>query len=117
MVEYEETQDGDITIVSLCGMLDMHQGDEFKERIRRLVVDGYLKLVFDLADLEYICSAGIAALITWSQRIRERGGRLGVCCPQGQVKETFRILRLDGPTPVVRIFASRSDAVEELKEP
>ncbi|NOZ22765.1 MAG: STAS domain-containing protein [Planctomycetes bacterium] len=117
MLECEETQDGDVTVVSLYGTLDMHQGDEFKERIRRLVAQGHLRLVFDLSALDYICSAGIAALITWTQRIRERRGWLYVCCPQGQVKETFRILRLDGPSPVLRIFASRADAIKELKEP
>ncbi|MEW6355543.1 MAG: STAS domain-containing protein [Planctomycetota bacterium] len=117
MLEYEETQDGEITVVSLCGVLDMHRADEFKEQIRRWVKAGRLKLLLDLSALDYICSAGIAALITWTQRIRERGGRMCVCCPRGQVKETFRILRLNGPSPVVRIFPSREDALKELKAP
>lgn len=114
-MQFEETQDGDITIVSVCGDLDTYTVPEFKERIQRLLGEGRLKLVFDLEELRYICSAGVAVLISWSERIHTRGGYLAVCGMQGRVSETFHILHLDHSSTVLGIFGTRGDALAEIR--
>lgn len=114
-MKIEETQENEITIVSLGGDIETYGAPELKQHIQLLVADGRLHLLFDMGDLDYICSAGVAVLISWSERIRSRGGVMAICGLQGDVRETFRILRLDKSTAAFQVFGSRDQALEGMK--
>lgn len=117
MLQLHETQDGDITIVTLCGEMDTHTVPDFKSRIQRLLGEGRLRLVFDFSDLRYICSAGIAVLVTSTERIHSRGGRACLCGVSGQVGETFHILQLHKVSAILGIFSSSEEALKEMRRP
>jgi len=113
----EETREEDVTILSFTGEIDTYAVSDLKDLLKRLLGDGHLKLVLDLSDLSYLCSAGIATLITMSERVHSRGGRMAICGIQGQVKETLRILQLDRTSTVLGMFRSLEDALEDMQEP
>jgi anti-anti-sigma factor len=63
-------------------------------------------LVFDLAALEYISSAGIRALVKARKALEGRGGRVMVAHVQPAVRKVFDIVRA---LPAASIFASDTE--------
>jgi anti-anti-sigma factor len=63
-------------------------------------------LVFDLAALEYISSAGIRALVKARKALEGRGGRVMVAHVQPAVRKVFDIVRA---LPAASIFASDAE--------
>jgi anti-anti-sigma factor len=57
-------------------------------------------LLFDLAGVEYISSAGLRVLMLASKRAVPAGGRIGVAAPTAMVREILEISRFDLVFPV-----------------
>jgi anti-sigma B factor antagonist len=72
---------------------------------------GHLKVVLDLAGLEWIDSSGVGLLVTLYKQARARGGTVNAASLQRQPKEIFRLLRLES---AFEIFDTVEQAVAKL---
>jgi anti-sigma B factor antagonist len=76
--------DHDTVTVALGGEFDLNAASHFSSCTDEMVVDGTASVVIDLADLTFIDSAGVAALVDCHQRLNASGRRLRVInieCP------------------------------------
>ncbi len=79
--------------VELIGSLDTATAPEL-ERELLPVMDGKLRhLVFDLAGLKFISSAGIRVFGIARNRMKESGGQLAFVNMQPQIEEVFEIIK------------------------
>ena len=70
-------------------------------------------LVLDLADLEYISSAGIRSIFRARKALSARGGKVVVVNPQPQIQKVFDVVKA---VPMSEIFTSIEEADAYLDE-
>jgi len=63
-------------------------------------------LIFDLAKLKYVTSAGLRLFILAQKRQKEHGGKVSFVNLQPQIKEVFAIM---GSLPDVKIFQDQAE--------
>ncbi len=67
------------------------------------------KIVLDFTNVEYLSSAALGKLITMDKKVKASGGKLRLCAIRSDIKEVFKITRLD---KLFQIIDSRDKAVE-----
>src|SRR5688572_7826957 len=94
--------------VALAGRLDTHSYAELDRQLAPLLESGGLRsLVLDLAELEYISSAGVRSILKARKAMAQHGGKVLVANPQAQIQKVFDVVRA---VPMNEIFASVQEA-------
>ena len=70
--------DNDTVMVALGGEFDLNAAPRFSSCTDEVVANGTGSVVIDLADLTFIDSTGVAALVGFHQRLNAFGRRLSV---------------------------------------
>lgn len=84
-----------VLVLTLTGYLDGHTFLELERRLDGLAKAGKTRLVFELAGLIYIASAGVGAFINCQHQVTRAGGSLQLVSPSPSVREIFSILGLE----------------------
>lgn len=93
--------------IALRGMLDAGTSPRLDQELERVLQDGAPNaLVFDLAGLEYVSSAGLRVLFKARRAMQQHGAPLLMVGPQPQVRKVFEIVQA---TPLDEIFASTEE--------
>jgi len=93
-------QDGPATI-ALGGSLDTATAPELEAQLAPLLAGSTTDLVFDLAQLKFISSAGLRLFASARKTLRERGGQVSFIHMQPQIQEVFEIIKA---LPGVTVF-------------
>ncbi len=91
---------GAITI-KLTGSLDTATAPELERQLAPVLTGGVKELVFDLAALKFVSSAGLRVFSTARKQLKERGGQASFIHLQPQIQEVFDIMK---SLPGVAIF-------------
>ncbi len=78
-----------VLVVELAGYLDTLNSGVASERLTEIVDNGHIKVLLNLEQLKFICSAGLRVLLRTSRALEKRGGHLKVCGASGLVTEVF----------------------------
>ena len=84
----------DVTLIHVSGWLDAHTFVFMEETLERLFDDGKVRLAINLADVEYMSSAGAGVFIGTLSESRNRGGDIVLMNPNEAVQEVFDMLGL-----------------------
>jgi anti-anti-sigma factor len=96
----------DMATVELTGSLDTATAPEFERGLMPLI-DGKLRhLVFDLAGLKFITSAGLRVFGIARKRMQENGGQVAFVNMQPQIEEVFEIIKA---LPGLDVFSSMAE--------
>jgi anti-anti-sigma factor len=94
---------GNALVVDVAGRLDQDHCEAFRYDLAPLLAtaaeDGHA-IVLDLAELEYISSAGLRCFMLAAKEVKARDGRIVVAALQPMVDEIFKISRFDLLIPV-----------------
>ncbi len=94
----ERVVDG-VSVLDLAGKIVLGEGDlQVKERIKDLLADGQRHILLNLADITYIDSAGLGALISCYTTVKRESGKLKL------VNLTKRIQDLLAITKLITVF-------------
>ncbi len=105
--------EGDILVAVPAGRIDTTNYEEFKKLLNDALDQGGARhLIVDLADLEYVSSAGFREFFLAGRRMGRAGGTLSVCSFQPQVKELFEIAQF---MTAYAVYESREAAVAAAK--
>jgi anti-anti-sigma factor len=101
-------ESGPVTVVAIRGSVDGLTAGELSDALSGRVKEGRTRLVADFAEVEYISSAGLRALLGALKDARQQGGdfRLAAIRPDVQ-----RVLDLSGFTSILKEFATVDAAV------
>ena len=98
-VALSTTNDG-IAILKISGRVTLgSESVEIESTITRLVAEGTRKLVFDIAEVTYIDSAGMGQVAFAASKLGQVGGQCRVAGAKGLVLDVFRITRIDSIVP------------------
>lgn len=98
--------------VTVTGRLDAGNAEIMKETLMQLIDGGAIHLIVDLADVPFIDSAGLAALVSALKATRRLGGNVVLSGVQPQARTVFSLTMLD---QVFTIYPSLGDAVDSLE--
>jgi anti-anti-sigma factor len=85
-----------ITVVEISGRLTLGNAlQSLENSVRRLIEEGSRKLIFDLAGLTSIDSAGLGMLVGTNGIMEQSGGQVRIAGAQGTVAKSFDVVHLD----------------------
>ena len=87
--------------VKLTGSLDTATAPELERQLVPVLATSIKDLVYDLANLKFISSAGLRVFSTTRKQLKERGGQASFVNLQPQIQEVFDIMK---SLPGVAIF-------------
>ena len=99
-----------VIVLALAGRLDQDSSAEFQTKLLEIIEHGGAALVLDFADIEYISSVGLRALMIGAKKCRSTGGKLAVAALQPVVKEVFQRPRQESPGKSERMMLQREES-------
>ena len=107
-----EERAGEVTILRLSGRFELDDGDvSFRNWIDRLVAEGRVWIMLDLARVTRIDSAGIGMLVSKFLSVRKRGGTIKLLHLTSYSGHLLRITRLN---TVFEIFDDETEALRSF---
>jgi anti-anti-sigma factor len=91
---------GSVT-VKLAGSLDTVTAPELERQLAPVLASPVKDLVYDLAQLKFISSAGLRVFAAARKQLKERGGQASFVNMQPQIQEVFDIIKA---LPGVAVF-------------
>ena len=88
-LEHSVRTQGTATVVAVAGTVDAVTAPRFAEALQAEVAAGHAKLVVDLADVAYISSAGLRAVLASLKGARAAGGDLRLAGAGDGVAQVF----------------------------
>jgi anti-sigma B factor antagonist len=86
---------GDVVVVDVSGKITLGEGDTIlKDKLRSLVQQGQLKLLLNLADVTYIDSAGLGAIVQSYTTVTKQGGGLKLINATKRIHDLLAITKL-----------------------
>jgi anti-sigma B factor antagonist len=92
--------------VKLTGSLDTATAPDLERQLAPVLAGPVKELVFDLAQLKFISSAGLRVFSTARKQLKERGGQASFVHMQPQIQEVFEIMK---SLPGVAIFKDMAE--------
>jgi len=104
----ETRQDGDVVVVVVRGSAGMSEAETMRTELEKLAGSHAPLIVLDLSGMDFICSAGLAAIICAHLRSRHHRGKIKLVNPQPAVRELLETTQL---TKLFPIYADLDQAV------
>jgi anti-anti-sigma factor len=123
-MEITARRTADIVTLSLSGRLDANTAKAFEEKILGQIESGDRRFIIDLAQLDYIGSAGLRVFLLAAKRLDSANGKLVLCGfkktipyytlnrPNDPVREAFDIA---GFSSIFSTYGSDDDAIKSLR--
>jgi anti-sigma B factor antagonist len=96
----ETRAEGDRTIVSVGGEIDVYTAPTLREKLIDLVSQGQQHIVVDMEHVEFLDSTGLGVLVGGLKRVRAQDGSLRLVCTQERILKIFRITGLEKVFPI-----------------
>lgn len=85
----------DIAVIRVQGRLNMVAAPELRDVVSRVVASGRPRVVVDLAEVEFMDSSGLGALIASLKTARQAGGDLRIAAVGDQVALVLQLSNVD----------------------
>jgi anti-anti-sigma factor len=109
-MEINEQAAGGLTILRPVGRIDNDTSAEFQDKLLARLGGG--SVLVDFTSVEFISSAGLAALMTAAKQAKATSRRVGVAALGSVVQEIFAISRF---ARVVPVYASAAEGIAALQ--
>ncbi len=107
-MEIHESEMRRVRLFEVSGRVDSSNANELGQELDRTIDDGNTNLVLDLANVEYMSSAGLREMVRVLKRAKRTGGDLRIANPSDRVRE---VLELAGLDTIFEIFPTQVEAV------
>jgi anti-sigma B factor antagonist len=101
-----------VSILDLTGKIVLGEGDvQLKERIKDLLSDGQGRILLNLAEVNYIDSAGLGSIIGSYTTVKRDGGSLKLVNLTKRIQDLLAITKL---ITVFETFDNEADALDSF---
>lgn len=90
-MDIQSQVDGEFAKVTVAGRLDALSAPALETALQAAMVGGASRVVLNLAELDYISSAGLRVLLATAKRLSRQNGRLVLCRLLPSVHDVLRI--------------------------
>lgn len=103
---------GDVTVLDMGGRIVLGDGSALlRKTVRELLDDNRIKILINLADINYIDSSGIGELVQAYTSVKNRGGELKLLHLTKKVHDILQITKL---YTVFDVFTDEAVAVRSF---
>ena len=95
-----------VRILQLAGSLDTATAPELERQLKTVLLEPVRDIVFDLAQLKFLSSAGVRVFSTTRKTLQERGGQTTFVNMPPQIEMVFEVIKM---LPGIAVF---KDAAE-----
>lgn len=88
----KDASDPSILILNLKGFLDTYNSADFQREVNKLIDNGFVKILFNCSELNYVSSTGIGAFTSFLKTVKQKNGDLVLSFLQPKVFEVFQLL-------------------------
>ncbi len=110
-MEIHKERIGDAYVVSATGRLDGIYSTAFAKEVGELIAGRNRKILIDFAEIDFVTSAGIRAVLLLMKKAQAAGAVFALCGVNAQVRE---VLVSTGLAPTITIHPGRSEALCQL---
>ncbi|MFN7980318.1 MAG: STAS domain-containing protein [Vicinamibacterales bacterium] len=111
-MQIDERTIGDVLVLDVNGRITLGEGDEIlKDKVNSLLNQGKKKIVLNLAEVPYVDSAGLGAIVRTYTTVSRQGGNLKLLNLTKRITDLLAITKL---LTVFETFESESDAVQSF---
>jgi anti-sigma B factor antagonist len=96
----ETSTRGADVVLAVAGDIDIHTAPQVRDRLAGLASDGCTSVIVDLAEVTFLDSSALGALVAAHRDLAAVGGSLRLAAPQPHVRKVFRITRLSDVIPL-----------------
>lgn len=100
---------GKVKLILIEGYFDAVMVNEINEKIYDILESDCDSIIFDLAKLDYISSAGLRVLLYTAKKMKVKGGKVALCTVGKSIQKVLKISGLDS------IFSTYETQDEALK--
>lgn len=111
-MQLEVNQEDGITVVSAVGSIDAMTAGEVTEFMLEQVASGHHRLVFNMADVPYLSSAGLRMLVAVLKQARAEKGDLRLAAVEPDV---MKVLQMSGFIKILDHYAAVGEAVASYR--
>jgi anti-sigma B factor antagonist len=105
---------GDAVVVDVAGRIALADGTAMvRDAVRMLVEQRRQRIVLNLAEVDFIDSAGLGELVRMHASVRSHGGQMRIVNPSKHVGDLLRMTKLD---KVLEIEASEAAALSSFEK-
>ena len=105
--------ENEIQIVAASGRVDSENAMEFEEKVRTAIEETASGVVLDLAETQYMASAGLRAILLVAKELETRKVQFALCSVS---KEVLNVLKIAGFLRLMDAIPTREEAVARLAQ-
>ena len=99
-MEFESSKKDQALIIKIKGRMDAITSPELEQECTKWIEAGEKLLIIDLAELEYISSAGLRSILSTAKALKAIQGEIRFCNLTGMVQEVFSISGFSSMFPI-----------------
>jgi anti-sigma B factor antagonist len=112
-MQIAERESGSVTVLDLSGKITLGEdGTLLKDKLQSLLHQGKKNVLFNLAQVSYVDSAGLGAIVSAYTTVTREGGSLKLANVTGKLQDLLSITKL---LTVFETFDSEDEAVRSFK--
>ena len=112
-MQIAERETGAVTVLDLSGKITLGEGDtQLKDKLNSLLHQGKKNVLFNLANVNYVDSAGLGALVMAYTTVTREGGNLKLLNVTRKLQDLLSITKL---LTVFETFDSEDEAIRSYK--
>ena len=111
ILKINHTEEEGYHLLTLSGEIDASTAKDLDGFLNDITKGSPKNIVFDLANVEYISSAGIGLFIYYSGEIQKQDQKLVITQPNATVREILTLLALDKYIPIT---ATKEEGLEMI---
>jgi anti-sigma B factor antagonist len=112
-MQIAERESGSVTVLDLSGRITLGEdGTLLKDKLQSLLHQGKKKLLLNLAQVSYVDSAGLGALVSAYTTVTREGGSLKLLNVTKKLQDLLSITKL---LTVFETFDSETEALKSYK--
>lgn len=113
-LELEVKHAGSAVVICAHGVAGMNDAESMQTVIEDLADKQTTIIILDMSDLDFICSAGLGAIITGYLRLRHCGGDIRLVNPNSSIQHLLETTRL---TRLFSVFSTVDIALAQSTQP
>jgi anti-anti-sigma factor len=110
-MEIQKEQVGDAYVVTATGRLDAIYSTAFAKEVGELIGGASPKILIDFAEIDFVTSAGIRAVLLLMNKAKALGAAFALCGVNAQVRD---VLDASGLAAIIPIHAGRPEGLAAL---
>ena len=102
---------GNVAVINAPSYVNNQAAEAIAEEGTRLIEEGVVHLILNLAESKMVNSVGIAIIIEVIDNATQKGGSLNFCCVSPTIEKTFQIM---GLKQLAGVYEDESSALASI---